>query len=103
PPSAGAVGAARCAETGHRPAMKEVFAVLPFVLVLATSFVKFAVVLAIVRRALGAGAIPPSTVTLVLALVMALFVTAPVAEKAGSDGGREAARAFLKAHTPLAE
>jgi type III secretion protein R len=83
--------------------VKELVAVLPFVLVVATSFVKFAVVLAIVRRALGASAIPPAAVTLVLALLMALFVTAPVGEKAGTDGGREAARAFLKAHTPQAE
>ena len=83
--------------------MKELVAAFPFVLVVATSFVKFAVVLAILRRALGASAIPPAAVTFVLALGMALFVTAPVAEKVGSDGGRESARAFLKAHTVAAE
>ncbi|RMH39246.1 MAG: EscR/YscR/HrcR family type III secretion system export apparatus protein [Deltaproteobacteria bacterium] len=52
---------------------------LPFLLVMLTSFVKIAVVLAIVRNALGAGNIPPSMVVTGLALVLTMFVMAPVA------------------------
>jgi type III secretion protein R len=54
---------------------------LPFILVMLTSFVKIAVVLAIVRNALGAGNIPPTMVVTGLSLVLTLFVMAPV----GSD------------------
>lgn len=51
---------------------------LPFILVMLTSFVKIAVVLAIVRNALGAGNIPPTMVVTGLALVLTIFVMAPV-------------------------
>ncbi len=51
---------------------------LPFVLVMLTSFVKIAVVLAIVRNALGAGNIPPTMVVTGLALVLTIFVMSPV-------------------------
>jgi type III secretion protein R len=54
---------------------------VPFVIVVATSFLKFAVVLAILRRAFGGSALPPASVAAALALLFALFVTAPVAEK----------------------
>jgi len=51
---------------------------LPFILVMLTSFVKIAVVLSIVRNALGAGNIPPTMVITGLALVLTIFVMAPV-------------------------
>jgi type III secretion protein R len=54
---------------------------LPFILVMLTSFVKVAVVLAIVRNALGAGNIPPTMVVTGLALVLTIFVMAPVGGK----------------------
>jgi type III secretion protein R len=89
---------------------------LPFVLVVATSFMKFAVVLAILRRAFGGSALPPATVAGVLALLFALFVTAPVAARAwqaaaGARGGGAAAaagavepvREFLAKHAPARE
>jgi type III secretion protein R len=87
---------------------------LPFAIVVATSFVKFAVVLAILRRALGGSAIPPASVTAALALVFALFVTAPVGERVfaaaaarpGPDAmarARAPVRDFLVQHTPARE
>jgi type III secretion protein R len=91
---------------------------LPVLLVVLTSFVKFAVVLAILRRALGGSAIPPASVTAGLALLFALFVTAPVGEQVWSAaetiGRGEAAtialaksaapvRAFFVKHTPAVE
>jgi type III secretion protein R len=103
-----------------------VFAIaVPFLLVLATGYVKLAVVLAILRRALGGGAVPPPSVTAVIALLLALFVTAPLAETvwaqagpsmvtaagkggigdAGAVAEKAAApvRAFLAAHAPARE
>ena len=87
--------------------------VVPFGVVLATSFIKFAVVLAILRRALGGSECRPAGDD-ALAFLFALFVTAPVGEKvwaqaqpamsrgrravAAGDGGGKAAepvRAFL--------
>jgi type III secretion protein R len=94
---------------------------VPFVLVVATSFLKFSVVFAILRRALGGEVLPLWAVTGGLALLFALFVSAPVAEKAWSesapglargdlaglsDGASKAAgpvRAFFVAHTPERE
>jgi type III secretion protein R len=94
---------------------------VPFVLVVATSFLKFSVVFAILRRALGGEVLPLWAVTGALALLFALFVSAPVAEKAWnesapqlakgdlaglSDGAAKAAgavRAFFLAHTPERE
>jgi type III secretion protein R len=94
---------------------------VPFVLVVATSFVKFSVVLSILRRALGGGVLPPLVVTGALALLFALASSAPVVEKAWAAGapgmergdlkgmteGAAAAagpvRAFFKQHTPERE
>src|SRR5262249_21330057 len=86
-----------------------------------TSLVKFAVVLAIVRRAFGGAAIPPASVAGALALLFALFVTAPVGERAWAEAApflkkgdpaslasaatraAEPVRAFLLKHTPARE
>jgi type III secretion protein R len=54
---------------------------VPFAIVVASAFLKFAVVLAILRRALGGSALPPASVAAGLALLFALFVTAPVAQR----------------------
>ncbi len=68
---------------------------VPFVLVVGTSFIKFSVVLAILGRALGGGVLPPAAVTGALALLFALFVSAPVAEKAWSESAPSLARGDL--------
>ncbi|MFH0900348.1 MAG: type III secretion system export apparatus subunit SctR [Pseudomonadota bacterium] len=54
---------------------------LPIVAVLTSSFVKIAVVLSIVRNAIGAPQVPPSMVVTGLALVLSALVMTPVAEK----------------------
>ena len=79
--------------------------VLPFLLVVATSFIKIAVVIAIVRRAIGSAAIPPASVGFVLAVIFALFVTAPTVERMAKEGGTgvETARAFFDKHAPATE
>lgn len=56
-------------------------ALAPFVLIMLTSFVKIAVVLSILRNALGTQQVPPSTVITGLAFVLTLFVMSPVAER----------------------
>jgi type III secretion protein R len=86
---------------------------VPFVILVTTSFMKFAVVLAILRRAFGGSSLPPATVATVLALVFALFVTAPVATRAAQAmeakkgdvlaAGMEPVRAFLAKHAPARE
>ena len=55
--------------------------ILPFILLLMTSFVKIAVVLSILKSALGAPQIPPSQVITGLALILTLFVMAPTGER----------------------
>jgi type III secretory pathway component EscR len=99
-----------------------VLAALPLLAIAATSFIKIAVVLAILRQALGAPSVPPTSVLTALAAVLSYFVMAPVASdvllalatlpQAGTDAlGLGTARStldvavppiveFLRANTP---
>jgi type III secretion protein R len=54
---------------------------LPFIALLMTSFVKIAVVLSILRSALGSAQIPPSQIITGLALIMTIYVMAPTGER----------------------
>ena len=54
---------------------------LPMFLIMATSYVKIVVVLMLVRNALGVQQIPPQMVINALAMIMSIFIMAPV----GSD------------------
>jgi type III secretion protein R len=54
---------------------------LPFVLLLMTSFVKISVVLSILKGALGTPQIPPGQVVTGLALILTLYVMAPTGER----------------------
>lgn len=101
-------------------------ALAPFVIMMATSFVKLAVVFALIRNALGTQQIPPNTVVTGLALIMSIFIMIPVAHQAygaaaevihtdtnqpllsqatvkllgkGIDAAKEPVRAFLIKHT----
>jgi type III secretion protein R len=58
-----------------------VLSILPFTLLLMTSFVKIAVVLSILRSALGTPGIPPSQVITGLALILTMYVMAPTGER----------------------
>jgi type III secretion protein R len=54
---------------------------IPFVLLLMTSFVRIAVVLSILKSALGTPQIPPTQVVTGLALILTLYVMAPTGER----------------------
>jgi type III secretion protein R len=106
---------------GDFVAWATVLLMVPFTIVVATAFLKFAVVLAILRRAFGGSAIPPASVAAGLALLFALFVTAPVASRvwaaaspsvqkgdaaaaiAATTKAAEPVREFLARHAPARE
>lgn len=54
---------------------------LPFLLLMLTSFVKIAVVISILRSAMGAAQVPPGQVVTGLSLLLTLFVMAPTGER----------------------
>lgn len=53
-------------------------AVVPFVIMMATAFVKLAVVLSLIRNALGTQQVPPNVVVTGLALILTVYIMAPV-------------------------
>ncbi len=57
----------------------------PSVLILLTSFTRIAIVLSLVRNALGLQSIPPNQVIVGLALFLSLFVMRPTIEKINAD------------------
>jgi type III secretion protein R len=58
-----------------------VLSVLPFIVLLMTSFVKIAVVLSILKSALGAPQVPSSQIVTGLALILTIFIMAPTGER----------------------
>lgn len=66
-------------------------ALLPFVAMMVTSFAKFVIVLGLLRQALGLQQVPPNMVVNGIALIMTLYVMAPVLMQA-NDNIRERAR-----------
>lgn len=77
--------------------------IAPFVLLLLTSFVKIAVVLGILKSALGAAEIPPSQVITGMALMLTLYVMAPTGERmfkaAEADIGNATGKGALSAES----
>lgn len=61
----------------------------PFIVIMLTSFVKIAVVLSIVRNALGTQQIPPNQVVTGLAFVLTIFVMMPTAREVYEVAGLE--------------
>ncbi len=63
----------------------------PFALMMVTSFVKISVVLSIVRTAMGTQQIPPTQVITGLAIILTIYIMAPVGQEmyraADPDGG----------------
>jgi type III secretion protein R len=55
-----------------------VLTLLPFVIIMITSFVKISVVLSIVRSAIGTQQIPPTQVITGLAIILTVYIMAPV-------------------------
>jgi flagellar biosynthesis protein FliP len=85
-------------------------AVVPFILVMCTSFVRIVVVLSLVRSAIGASALPPNAVLSGIALVLTLVVMAPTAQRIRHDavdpyahGSLTQSQALDRAEAPLRE
>ena len=62
-------------------------ALAPFGLIMLTSFVKIAVVLSILRNALGTQQVPPNQVITGIALILTIFIMSPVVEKMYAEAG----------------
>ncbi len=83
-------------------------AMMPFIIVSATSFVKLAVVFSLVRNALGVQQIPPNMVIYGLATVITVYIMLPVGAEifriaeAQEAQGREAVEYWPLAAAPLA-
>ena len=76
---------AAATEAGNRPlavlVLLVMLSLLPFLLLMLTSFVKISVVISILRSAMGAAQVPPAQVVTGLALLLTVFVMAPTAER----------------------
>ena len=62
-----------------------VLALVPTVLVMVTSFVRIIVVIMMTRQAMGTPQMPPSQVLMGMALILTIFVMAPVFNKVYSE------------------
>ncbi|MBM4378961.1 MAG: type III secretion system export apparatus subunit SctR [Deltaproteobacteria bacterium] len=62
---------------------------VPFVLMMVTSFVKISVVLSIVRSALGTQQIPPTQVITGLAIILTVYIMSPVGSEMWKAAGKE--------------
>lgn len=60
-------------------------ALVPLIVVMTTSFLKIAVVLALVRNALGVQQVPPNMALYGLALILSAYVMAPVVHRIGTE------------------
>ena len=78
-----------------------VAAVAPAILLLMTSFVRFSVVLALTRNAIGLQGIPPNQVLVGLAIAMTLFTMAPVFSKINADALQPAMKGEIPAMQAL--
>lgn len=65
----------------HIVAVLAVLTLAPFVAVMVTSFINLVVVFSLVRNALGIQQIPPNMVVNGLAIILSLYIMAPVAEE----------------------
>lgn len=63
-----------------------VLALAPSIIIMVTSFVRFAVVLSFLRHAIGVQQMPPNQLILALALLLTFFVMSPVIEKSYNEG-----------------
>ncbi len=82
--------------------------IVPFLLMMCTSFVRIVVVLSLVRSAIGASALPPNAVLSGLAFVLTLVVMAPTMHQIGetalapyASGALSPAEALDRATHPL--
>jgi type III secretion protein R len=83
----------------NQVALIVVLGLLPFLMIAVTSFVKFAVVISLLRNALGIQQIPPNIVIYSLAIVMTAYVMLPV----GIESGKVIQEALAKGKPVLGE
>ena len=98
-----------------------IFALLglaPFILMVVSSFLKIVVVISLIRNALGVQQIPPNTIVNSMAIMLSIFIMAPIAEDTyvilrdlkldyketeniitGFDEGKKPLQAFLLKHS----
>ena len=103
--------------TGARPGLPldvlaglTLLAIVPFLLMMTTSFVRIVVVLSLVRSAIGAASLPPNAVLTGLAFLLTLAVMTPTIERIRSDaivpyaqGRLKQSVMLVRAFTPLRE
>lgn len=58
--------------------MAGAFSLLPFLIIVTTSFLKISIVLSLVRNALGVQQVPPNMALYGLALILTVFIMAPI-------------------------
>ncbi len=74
---------------------------LPFVAMIATSYLKIVVVMSLIRNALGIQSIPPNMVLNALAMILTFFIMAPVASESWQIAQSELARPLQNAQQNL--
>ncbi len=75
--------------------------IAPFVLVMTTSFVRIAVVLSLVRSAIGASSLPPNAVLTGLALILTFAIMTPTLERVSHDALEPYGRGAISQATML--
>ncbi|MFZ0132714.1 MAG: flagellar type III secretion system pore protein FliP [Desulfobacterales bacterium] len=81
----------RSAETGGTSVVLQIFLLLtvlsiaPAILIMVTSFTRIAIVLSVLRRAIGTQSMPPNQVVLGLSLFLTFFIMSPVWENINKD------------------
>ena len=73
---------------------------LPFVAMVATSYLKIVVVMSLIRNALGIQSIPPNMVINALAMILTFYIMAPMASEAWSIAKTELAKPRQAAVAP---
>jgi len=63
-----------------------VLALAPSLLIMLTSFIRIAVVLAFLRQAMGSNQMPPNQLLMGLALILTFFIMSPIANKSYTEG-----------------
>jgi type III secretion protein R len=87
--------------TGSTLLLLAALAIVPLLLMTATSFVKLAVVLSLVRNALGVPDVPSGAIVTALAVILSAYVMAPVAAEIAPHWAQASAR--IDWAEPLAE
>src|SRR6476661_5832042 len=72
------------------------FAVLPLLLIAATSFAKLAIVFSLLRNALGASDVPSGAIVTALAAILSAYVMAPVGREIVARSSAAVARVDLR-------